>query len=361
MGRASTSGHTPSRPRSVDGVHFKEASMRTIHLLTAVTAAATLAAPGAAVARSESGPIAFTRYLTSEHQDGAIFTSRVDGRGERQVTRPPSGVSDVQPDWSPDGSRILFERQYPDRPFEIFTVRTDGSGLRQIDPGCPPGIPADQICEELTPAWSPDGRRIAFGRPYGRIRQENGEDTIEVLAITVVRPDGSHARQITQLERPTTSEDTAPTWSPDGRWIAFQRLNITAEPRKHVAVFVVGADGRGLRRLTPWALNGGDHPDWSPDGSRILFHAQPDLDSPTGGALYTVRPDGSRLTRITRPSDAVEVLSSAFSADGKRIVFSRSGVGGKPDIFTIRLDGSDLRPVTRTATWESAPDWRRRP
>src|SRR3712207_1899719 len=63
--------------------------------------------------------------------------------------------------------------------------------------------------------------------------------------------------------------------SPDGRRIAFERLTSPiARPRLRRAVYVMNTDGTGVRRLTPWRLNAGDGPDWSPDGSRILFRSR---------------------------------------------------------------------------------------
>ena len=91
-----------------------------------------LTAPGT------NGRIAFTRYTDATRSRGAIFTIAADGSGERRVTHPPAGVVDFQPDWSPDGSRIVFERRYQDKPYEVFSVKPDGSGLRHVDPGCPP-------------------------------------------------------------------------------------------------------------------------------------------------------------------------------------------------------------------------------
>lgn len=124
-----------------------------------------------ATAPGRNGLIAFTRY---QGTTGAIYTLQADGSGTRQVTRPPAGVTDFQPDWSPDGSRIVFERQYPSGPYAVFSVRPDGSGVQQLDPGCPPGIPNDQICEETAPAWSPDGKQIAFNNAYGKIKMIRG-------------------------------------------------------------------------------------------------------------------------------------------------------------------------------------------
>jgi TolB protein len=306
-------------------------------------------------APGKNGLIAFTRYADSSRSSGSIFTIAPNGGGERRVTRAPARVVDFQPDWSPDGSRIVFERQFPDKPYETWSVKPDGTDLRQVDPGCPDGIPATQICEENAPAWSPDGRRLAFEWAYGKLKQVRGENWIEVLAIAVMDTNGRNVRQLTQLRRPTSSEDKAPVWSPDGRQIAFQRENSTANPVGRRAIFVVNADGSGLRRLTPWRLDAGDHPDWSPDGKRIVFRSA--TFSFTQSNFWTVRRDGTDLKQLTRFPATTEVLSASYSPDGRWIVFSKTGRAGLPDLFAIRPNGSGLRQITRTAAWESAPDW----
>jgi Tol biopolymer transport system component len=318
-----------------------------------------LAASASATPPGQNGQIAFTRHAHGvrggDPSRGSIFTIGADGKGERRVTRAPVGASDVHPDWSPDGSRIVFVREFDDKPFEIWSVRPDGSDLRQIDPGCPPGIPSSQICEEDAPAWSPNGKQIAFFNPFGKLKTIRGEEWIEVGAIAVVDADGSNRRQLTQVQRPTSSEDQQPVWSPDGKQIAFMRWNSTASPQNGRAIFVVNADGSGLRQVTPWKLDAGDHPDWSPDGSRILFRAP--WRKISGSSIYTIRPDGTGLTQLTNFVGTVEVFSSSYSPDGKWIVFSRSGRGGLPDLFVMRSDGTGLRQLTRTARWDSAPDW----
>ena len=312
----------------------------------------------------KNGRIAFTRYATidvgvsaggrSEPRRGAIFTIGVNGKGERRVTRPPAGATDFQPDWSPDGSEIVFERQFEDKPYEIWSVEQGGSDPHQIDLECP--VPEDQICDVSSPAWSPDGRRIAFNQAYGKLKYINGDEWIEVGALSVADADGSNLRQLTQLRRPTSSEDLQPVWSPDGTRIAFVRLNSTARPRNGQAIFVVNADGTGLRQVTPWRLDAGDHPDWSPDGKWILFRA-PEQGGFAGTDLYRLRPNGTGLRQLTNFAPEVEVLSASYAPDGKSIVFSRTGRGGLPDLFAMRSDGSKLTQLTRTAKWDSAPDW----
>jgi len=301
-----------------------------------------------------SGTIVFRRYLDAQQSQAALFTMTSEGKDETRTTHPPDYAIDGLPDWSPDGKQIAFHREYPDKPNEIFVVSADGTDERQVDPGCPDGIPDDQICEELEPAWSPNGKTLAFAWPFGGLRQVRGEEIIDVMGVGLMGPDGSDPELITQTRRPTRAEDSNPIWSPDGRQIAFVRFNVTAEPHDASAVFVANADGSGEKRITPWNLNAED-PSWSPDGALISFRSE------TGegdfiGHLHTIRPDGSEVTRLTK-GDGKQVFGSSFSPDSQWIVFAMTGVDGLPDLFVTRQDGTDLTPLTRTPAWESAPDW----
>ena len=90
-----------------------------------------------------------------------------------------------------------------------------------------------------------------------------------------------------------------PAWSPDGNQLVFEVQNLgTAEPPNRHALFIVDADGSGLRQLTPWSLNAGDDPDWSPDGKLILFRTV-SASNRHHGNLHTIRPDGTGLRMLT--------------------------------------------------------------
>ena len=318
----------------------------------------TLAMSASATPPGKNGQIAFARFAVvrgGESSAGSIFTIGVNGRGERRVTRPPAGASDTQPDWSRDGSRIVFERDTGHN-VETWSVRPDGSGLGRIDPGCPRGVAKDEICEQNSPAFAPDGKRIAFANPHGDLVHIRGEEYIEVGAIAVMNLDGSGRRQLTQLRTPTSSEDGHPFWSPNGKRIGFVRLNSRAKPQGKQAIFVMNADGSGVRRVTPWQMLAGDHPDWSPDGRWILFRS-PEPGGFAGDDLFRVRLDGSGLKRLTNTKPDVEMFSASYSPDGRSIVFSRTGKRGLPDLWVMRADGTKVRQLTRTARWDSAPDW----
>lgn len=312
-----------------------------------------LAGPAAAALATppgENGSITFRRYLGPDRTKGAIFVVAPDGTGERQVTAPPAGLSDDFPDFAGDGSFIAFAR-CGESSCGIYTVRPDGTGLRRIDRGCR-GTQTPPACADHSyPAVSPDRRHIAFVRAFGGIR----DDVIAHQGIYVMRLDGTRVRRVS-LPPTRTAEDGQPQWSPDGKRIVFQRVNLTARPRDKRAIFVVNADGTRPRRLTPWRMNAGDGADWSPDGSRILFRS-PDLGTFLDSNLYTIRPDGTGLRQLTDVPRTTRLYSASWSPDGTAIAFGLEGVDGAADVHTMRADGTGAAPLTRTPQWDSAPDW----
>jgi TolB protein len=248
------------------------------------------------------------------------------------------GMYDGNPDWSPDGSTIAFQR-CPVRGGNcvIFSIRPSGTRLKRLGPA------AD---DRAHPAWAPSGKEIAYTRGWGGVKN----DHIKFADIYVMKADGTGARRITHVtaSRPFSADVGYPAWSRDGKQLAFAVGNtVTGEPASGLALFVVNADGSGLRQLTPWSLNAGDRPDWSPDGKLILFRAPAKNDR---GNLYTINPDGSGLKQLTDYPGNV-VSTGSFSPDGNWITFARSA-----SVFVMRTDGTGARDVTfGISAW--SPDW----
>jgi Tol biopolymer transport system component len=286
----------------------------------------------------------------------AIFSAEPDGSDLRQLTVANDPVfDDNEPDWSPDGSKIIFLRQYncDTCRYQIFGINADGRNLNQLG-GC-----TGDCVSDLDPSFSPDGRRVAFSRFFGPIGPDgNAADG----GIWIMKADGSDPRQITQRRLPTTSEDHQPRWSPDGTKLVFMRLNTHVEPIGGEAIFVVNADGSDARRITPWALNA-FVPDWSPDGRLILLSAPENATPSVPMELYTVHPDGSGLKKIMpqgidTPPDFNPVVAALgrFSPDGRRIVFFHQETANSV-LYKMNLDGSDLVRLTPPGANPDGPAW----
>jgi Tol biopolymer transport system component len=318
--------------------------------LAALLALGAAADTAHATAPGRNGLITFRRYLDPDRSVGAIFTIAPDGSGERQATSPPAGYTDAFPDYAADGSLIAFGRCNPDL-CRVYTVRPDGSHLRALTSTCPPGELPPACTDNEYPAVSPDVRQVAFRHSFGKIV----DDQIDHVGIYRMRIGGGPMHRVS-LPPTRTAEDNMPQWSPDGRRLLFVRQNVTAQPVDHQAIFVVGADGRGLHRITPWEMDAGDGPDWAPDGSRILFRS-PDHEDFLHSQLYTIRPDGTGLKQITHVPDGIKLYSASFSPDGRFITFGLQGLGGLPDIYRMNADGTGVTPVAQTAAYDSAPDW----
>jgi TolB protein len=316
-------------------------------LLASCLALAVLAQPASATAPGRNGRIAFKRYLGPDRTSGAIFTVAPGGFGERQLTTPPAGGSDDFADNASDGSFVAFQRCFDF--CQIAIVRSGGGAPVAVTPGCPPGGAPPACTDDYYPAISPDTREIAFVRGSGPF---DADDNIEHAAIWIMRADGRHARALTQ-PRSRVQEDNEVQWAPDGRRLVFTRVILATQQH---AVFTIRADGTGLRQLTPYSLDAGDGPDWSPDGSRILFRIHESQDF-LNSNLATIRPDGSGFRLLTHVPPTRMVLSASYSPDGRFVTAALGGLGGLPDVFVMRADGTGERHVTGTPDWDSAPDW----
>jgi TolB protein len=323
-----------------------------VPLLGAATLLAGLLVTGTgaqATAPGTNGRIAYSRYadVFFGHED--IVSSNPDGTGVVKLTNSRHGVYDENPDWAPNGSKVVFQ-QDSDLTCRacisgLYTMNADGTQITRLTPD-------DREIYSADPAYSPDGTQIAFDRCIGC----GGPDGHG--GIFVMDADGGNVTQVTFDDSSTPYEEHEVQWSPDGTHFVFQR---NRESDGATAIFSATVDGTDFLQLSPWELDG-EHADWSPDGSLIVF------ESYGGGApvgvstnVFTVRPDGTDLTQITQNEGGdVNAQNPAWAPDGTQIVFAQSpGTGryGWTDIYTMKADGSDIRQVTSTVLFEKRPDW----
>jgi len=297
-----------------------------------------------------NGRIAYSRYANLYFGSEDIVSANSDGTGVVKLTKARHGVYDENPDWAPDGSKIVFQRDSDLSCGQaciqgIYTVNPDGTQLSRLTPDNHEIYWAD-------PSYSPDGGQLAF-KCNGCLGSGGG--------IFVMNIDGTNLTQVTNDDGSPYEEDEV-QWSPDGTHFVFQR---SRRSDGSTAIFTATVDGTDFLQLSPWELDG-EHADWSPDGSLIVF------ESYGGGApvgvstnVFTVHPDGTDLTQITQ-NEGGEVNSTnpAWAPDGTRIVFAQSPGSGRfgfNDIYTMKADGSDIRQVTATVLFEKRPDWGSQP
>jgi Tol biopolymer transport system component len=210
--------------------------------------------------------------------DFEIFVMDADGSNQTQITF--NSLDDEDPGWSPNGKRIVFQRDFdPVRgqfDLDILTMRANGAHERNLTNS--PGV------QDFEPNWSPDGRRIAFASE----RDGDGE-------IYTMRPNGSGVRQLTFNG---VEFEGQPSWSPDGRKIAFtSERDAVPETPFQTEIYAMGADGSHQTRLTFDDLSD-RFPAWSPDGRQITFSSNRDFIVGTVD-IFTMRADGSNPVNRT--------------------------------------------------------------
>ena len=313
-------------------------------------AARTPARASAAAAKTPEPPpgrIAFRRWLDDAKTHGAIFTVRTDGTGERQLTNPDEGADDY-PDWSPDGRMIAYQHCAELVGCSVWTVNADGGKPRKVRFHC-----KLSACDASGPGWTPGGQLIATVE-QGRVRTFAGVPQIQQSAVELIDLRSSKQRTIYKRTDWEGGVHT-PQASPDGRTVIYTAQNSArSKPRFGKAIFAVDIDGSNHHQIASWELGGGDSPVFSPDGL-ILFRSFEGDDNKQSD-YWNVRPDGADLKQLTHFEHGTLLLSASYSPDGASIVYGAGGAGGA-DLYLMRAEGTGHRRLTSTKWWDSAPDW----
>ena len=304
----------------------------------AVTIAAASACSGqnprparAAEASLEPAPWVLFQQDAGERLEVAIV--RTDGTDLTAPLHDLAGGNQMNPDWSPDGRRIVFAMN-DGRRDDLWVADADGTDARML-------LDCRGRCRWLDdPDWSPDGRRIVYSRTIERA-DGWGIGTLETVDVATGR--------IRVVLGPWKRSFTAGArYSPDGEQVVFEKVHKTRRgPNADidaVALVVARIDPRGVivRVITNPRLFAATA-DWSPDGKRIVYSAlaEPDGEAPD---LFWVRPQGGQPTRLTAlSSDEGYAADPAWLPDGTGVLFSGRLDGvGSPKLLTVGIDGSGL-------------------
>jgi serine/threonine protein kinase/Tol biopolymer transport system component len=276
------------------------------------------------------GQIAFASKASGTYQ---VYAANSDGTGRRQITTLPEGA--CQPDWSPDGKRLVFVSPcdsntdyYPGS--AMYIINEDGKGL----------LPLPTLAGgDYDPKWSPDGTKIAFTS-----LRNSGRPQLYVLNLedNVVTPISE--KYLTDFQ---------PAWSPDAKQIVF-----VSTRKQGQQIWIMNSDGSNPQQLT--RNNNGIlnyRPSFSPDGKSIIFTQYVSEGSVPKVLIAPVNFEDYTEYRV---SD-LPMRDAVYSPDGYWIAFEGWLVGGSHNIYIMASTGAGLSPVTDDLTLDFDPVWRRAP
>ncbi len=252
---------------------------------------------------------------------------RIDSDGEALTPLTPAGQTALSPAWSPDGGRIAFTQLGQGRGPVVVQSLGSGAGMQ---------VPGTATALNITPTFSPDGRLVAYAHS-----DENGTD---VYLANVA--DRCCAQRLTVGR---FADNLSPTFSPDGRRIAF--VSTRAGPPQ---IYVMATDGTDQELLAPFdygATGSSNAPEWSPDGANVVFHREV-----TGSPqLFLVDVSGRRVRQLT---SAGRNEDPTWGPDGRHITFvsDRSGIR---QLWVIDVETGRVRQL-KTPGAARLPAWSRR-
>lgn len=306
-----------ARENNVSGVYIMDASGGKSELLTGENEIPI------SVSISPSGEM--VAIVSLQGQTPELSVSHENGERATIV----QGANDAA--WSPDETKLIFVVYHADFG-DIYAINVDGAGLKNLT--------NTENWNDANPAWSPDGKNIAFTSSSIRKNSSCIRDCIGAR-IYVIDSNGAECRLLTDFPEQVHASGgvylmvsaTKPTWSPTSDRIAFVS-NLDGTDK----LYVIELDGTGLTPLTP-EMQYITNPAWSPDGKHIAFQAWSRMAKNFN--IYTVNSDGSSLLQLTEDPDADS--DPAWSPDGTWIAFLSEK---DRSIYVFRADGAGLSKLT---------------
>lgn len=266
-----------------------------------------------------------------------IYVMDTSGKGITRLT--DEKTTDGSPNWSPDGSQIVFHSKRSGQ-FNLYIMNADGSGLFRL---------TDHSWEDKDPCWSPDGEWIAF-HSYQAGRAE----------LFLIKPDGTGLDKIDTDVTNSSANSYAPNWSSDGTQLAFYSdldgdLDIYKIDLGVVDIYNETTFDWVGQNLTQLTNNNGDDmsPAFSPDGGKIAYHSK------VSGhyEIYSMDVDGSNQNQLTKNADG-QAVRATWSPDGLKLAFAVIALDNESSaIWVINRDSTGAVKLTDGSALDAAPAW----
>ena len=349
------------------------------------------AATGALTACSGSGGPLQLVFSSDRKLDGTdalnanrttnIWLVKADGNGLTALTNATAAqVSSATPEWSANGSKIVFissrkldgtDALNLNATANVWKVDPNGTGLAALTIATAAGV------DHEFPHWSPNGMSVVFDSN----RKPDGTDAANINGtrnIWRVNADGTNLRPLTSATG-IYADSRDPQWSPDGTKIAFnssRRLDGTDVGALVVNLWRVNSDGTIVVPITRTTNTPNFDPQWSRDGTKVLFTSYRALDGTDASAvppvsnLWQVNADGTGLLPLTNSTArGADNFSGQWAPDGSKIVFASTrkldgsdaaNTNSTANIWRVNSDGTGLMPLTRTTAMSAGsagPRW----